>query len=483
MTKKVTVSVALTITLIAVTVTFAITWLVATDYFNRAVQSVTQKQATYTKLLEVDTYVRNNYYGEINNTVLNDLVAQGYLRGIEDPYATYYSEKDYTEMQEYEAGTRVGIGVEVSRNADGLFYIERVYKDSPAEKAGVQAGSRILTVDGADVKGLTSSKAMVSLLRGAQGTTLTLGCVDRQNQEAQYEVQRINYTAPTLEYMKCGDFGYIRISSFEKNTASELDGAVLQALADGAKGLVFDVRGNTGGQYQQVYNAIDYLAPRGTVAKSVAKNGTVKVLATSDDENTVRLPMAVITDKNTAAGAELFAASVRDLCGGSVVGETTAGKGMIQSAPQQLTDGSAISITTAQLLTGKDESFDKTGIVPDVEILVDGDNQAVNLFTPNPGTDQQILRALEVVRTAVGNNQLSIVYQPPADPAADQPGAAPAASSLQASSAPESAAAAAADGATDGSSAATSSSAASTSASSSRSSSSSSSGSSSRETN
>ncbi len=439
MTKKVTVSVALTITLIAVTVTFAITWLVATDYFNRAVQSVTQKQATYTKLLEVDTYVRNNYFGEVNDTVLNDLVAQGYLRGIEDPYATYYSEKDYTELQEYENGTRVGIGVEVSRNADGLFYIERVYPDSPAEKAGVQAGSRILTVDGADVKSLTSSKAMVSLLRGAQGTTVTLGCISRENQEASYEVQRINYTAPTVEYLKCGDFGYIRISSFEKNTSTELDGAVLQAMADGAQGLVFDLRGNTGGQYQQVYNAIDYLAPRGTVAKSVAKNGTVKVLATSDDENVVRLPMVAITDKNTAAGAELFAISIRNLCGGSVVGTTTAGKGMLQSATQQLTDGSAISITTAQLLTGQDESFDKTGIVPDVEILVDEDNQTVNLYTPNPGADQQILRALEVVRTAAGNNQLSIQYQPPAQPAEGQPGTA------GTSQQPESAAASAAE--------------------------------------
>ncbi len=414
MTKKITVSVALTITLIAITVTFAITWLVATDYFNRAVQSVTQKQATYTKLLEVDTYVRNNYFGEINNTVLNDLIVQGYLRGMEDPYATYYSEKEYTEQQEYEAGTRVGVGILVSRNADGFFYIERVYKDSPADKAGVQAGGRIVKVDGAEIKGQTSERALQSLLRGQQGTTLTLDCIYGNNEEKNFEVQRINYAAPTVEYLKSGDFGYIRISIFEKNTAAELDSAVLQAQADGVKGLVFDLRGNQGGQFQQAYNAIDYLCPRGTIAKSVAKNNTVQVRATSDDENAVDLPMAVLVDKNTAAAAELFAASIRDLSGGSVVGEVTAGKGMLQSPPQQLTDGSAISITTAKLLTGKDESFDKVGITPSVEVLVDEQNQSVNLYAPNPGKDPQILRALEVARSLTGDSSLSIVYEAPA---------------------------------------------------------------------
>ncbi|MDL2252492.1 PDZ domain-containing protein [Ruminococcaceae bacterium OttesenSCG-928-I18] len=409
MTRKISVSVALTIALIAITVTFAITWIVATEYFNNAVQSVTQKQATFSKLSEVDTYVRANYYGEINDTVLNDLIVQGYLRGIEDPYATYYTEKEYSELQEYEKGTRVGIGMEVSLNADGFFYIERVYEGSPAAKAGVKAGGRITYVDGIDAKTLTNLKAMTSLLRGEQGTTVNLTCVDAMNTEQKYEVQRINYTAPTVEYYECGDFGYIRISAFETNTYTELGNMVLAAVADGAQGLVFDVRGNPGGQYQQVYNIIDYLCPRGTIAKSVAKNGTTKVLATSGDERNIELPMTVLINENTEAAAELFAANIRDLAGGSVVGVTSAGKGMLQSPPQQLTDGSAISITTAMLLTGNDISFEGEGIVPDIEVPLQ-DTDQVNLYAPNPGQDAQILRALEVVRSAAGDNDLSIRY-------------------------------------------------------------------------
>ncbi len=413
MTKKLTVGITLTITLIAVTVTFAITWLVATEYFNRAVQSITEKQATFDKLLEVDTYVRNNYYGTIDDKVLGNLLAQGYLLGTGDPYAVYYTEAQYTELQQFESGARVDVGLEVSRSADGLYFIERVYADSPAQKAGVEAGGYILTIDGVDVKTLLSEAAVLRLLRGEEGTALELECIYAQNENETYEIQRVNYTEPTVEYSQVGDFGYIQVTSFGKNTGVELNGAVLQALSDEVHGLVFDVRGNEGGDYQQMYNAMDYLAPRGTIAQSLAKNGTIRVLATSDDETQVDLPMTVLVNEDTAAAAELFAFGIRDLCGGSVVGTTSAGQGMMQSTPQQLSDGSAISVTTAELLTGTDEPFNEVGIVPDVEVQVNEDNQNINIYNPNLAADPQILRALEVVRSNAGDSELSIVYVAP----------------------------------------------------------------------
>ncbi len=413
MTKKITVGVALTITLIAVTVAFAITWLVATEYFNRAVQSITQKQATYSKLLEADTYVRNNYYGTIDDEVLGDLIVQGYLLGTGDPYAVYYTEEQYTAYQAFENGSLVDVGIEVSKSADGLYYIERVYAESPAEKAGVRAGGYILSIDDVDVKTLTSAEAAKRLMRGEEGSELVLECVYDQNENESFEIQRVNYAEPTVEYQKVGDFGYIRIDSFGKNTSVELNAAVLRAQSDEVQGLVLDVRGNEGGDYQQMYNAADYLAPRGTIAQSLAKNGTIRVLATSNDETQVNLPMTVLVNGDTAAAAELFAFAVRDLCNADVVGETSAGQGMMQNEPQQLTDGSAISVTIAELLTGDEQPFNELGIVPDIEVPVDAANQNVNLFMPNLTGDPQILRALEVLRNATGDNNLSIVYEPP----------------------------------------------------------------------
>ncbi len=161
---------------------------------------------------------------------------------------------------------------------------------------------------------------------------------------------------------------------------------------------MFDVRSTSGGQFRNCYECINVLAPRGTVAKSVNKTGAVRVLATSDDAS-VDLPMVVLTDAATAGPAELFAVSLRDMCGARIAGARTAGKSSIQSTPQRLADGSAVSVTTAMLLTGRDESLEG-GIAPDVEL---GSEQLTPdmLYDPDPMADTQILRAIEMVRAMV----------------------------------------------------------------------------------
>lgn len=396
MSKRISVSVALAVTLIAMTVTFAITMLVSMDYFNNAVREVTQMQAQYSKLADLDSYVRGNYYGDIDDSQLNDRLATGYLAGIGDKYSTYYSEKEFAELQEYEQGTRVDIGVALVLDADGYFRIARVFPNSPAATAGLQENERILTVDGTDARTITSTGAMNALLRGTQGTELALTCLQGTTDEVSYTVNRSAYTLPTVEYLKSGDFGYFRIYSFEERTFAEFERYVAQATADEVEGLVFDLRGNAGNNFQSVYNILNMVCPRGTIAKSESKNGTVRVLATSD-EYSLGKPMAVLVDGGTAASAELFAEAVHDLAGGRIVGVSTAGKWMLQSSPQRLPDGSAVSITTARLLSGEDENYEGTGLTPDIGLeALQADDSAL-LWNPSPETDAWILRALEVV--------------------------------------------------------------------------------------
>lgn len=399
MNKRIPVSVALTVTLIAMTVTFAITMLVSMDNFNNAVRSVTQMQAQYNKLADLDSYVRGNYFGDIDDTQLNDRIAQGYLAGVGDKYSVYYSEKEFAELQEFEQGTRVDVGLVFTLDADGYFRITRVFADSPAAKAGLEAGGRILEVDGTDARIVTTDKGMTSLLRGPQGTELNLTCLVGTD-EVSYQIQRTNFTLPTVEYMKAGDFGYFRIYGFENNTFAEFEARLAQATAeDEISGIVFDVRGNVGNVYQPAYSILNMVCPLGTIAKSESKNGTSRVLATSD-EYSLGLPMAVLVDGNTAAAAEIFAAAIHDLAGGEIVGVPTAGKWMLQSAPQRLSDGSAVSITTARLLTGNDENYEGTGLTPDVglEALTTLDEGTL-LWNPDPEKDTWILRALDVVRS------------------------------------------------------------------------------------
>ncbi|MDL2293580.1 peptidase [Ruminococcaceae bacterium OttesenSCG-928-D13] len=400
MNRKISVNVALAITIIAMTVTFAITWLLSMYTFDSKVSAVAQLQAQYQKLAEIDTYTRGNYYGDIDDDVLFDQVAVGYMRGLGDRYSTYYTEQEYAELAGIENGTLVNVGIEVVRDADGSYQIVRVYEDSPAARAGVQPFGYITAVNGAEARSFSNLSVLRSALYGEVGTDLTLDCLYNISDTTSVTIRRSNYRAPTVETIVVGPYAYIRISSFGTDTFSDFDYSLRQAQNAGAQGLVFDVRGNAGGVFgDDLYNIIDMLAPLGTVAKSVNKTGTERVLATSD-ANHVTLPMAVLVSDTTAGPAELFAASIRDMCGGKLVGTTTAGRGTIQRSPYRLQDGSAISVTVAMLYTGKGESFDGVGLVPD-DVLEGDSVTELMLLNPQPTSDIQVLRAFEVVRAMV----------------------------------------------------------------------------------
>lgn len=398
MKRKVPVGIAIAIALLAMTVTFSLTMVISMASFDRTVSSVVEKQALYSKLGEMDKYVRSSYYGDIDDTILNDRLAQGYLSGIQDEYATYYSEKEYSELKEYENGTRVGIGLKVIKDVDGYFSIVRVFDESPAEKAGIRQGGKIIQVDDVESKTVTSERAMQSLLGGEQGTNVEIKCL-YGNDEESFSIQRINFTAPTVEYTKVGDYGYVRIYDFGPNSYTDFDFIMSEAVSDGVLGIVFDLRGTAGDNYRSAYDIIDYVCPLGVIAKSRNKSGVVKTQATSDDE-AVDLPMAVLVDATTAGYAELFAVSVKELNEGVIVGAKTKGKWMIQSAPQRLSDGSAVVITTDELLTGSDESFNGKGVPPDVEIASALDDPYA-LYNPQPNSDPHIIRAFEVVRNII----------------------------------------------------------------------------------
>lgn len=399
MDRKISVSVALTITLIAMTVTVAITFVFAQQMFNNNISETTQRQALNNKISEIDKYVRGNYYGEINDTYLADRTARGYVDGLQDPNCTYYTEKEYTELLQIEEGRRVGIGLEIVRDASGYFRVIYVYPESPAAGVGIEKGFYIQQVDGVDARSYTTLKSMQATLRDLQGSTVQLTCLNNASEEQTFTIQRINYTAPTIMPLQMVDgFAYIQIMSFGPTTYAEFDYIIREAQAQGAKGYVFDVRGNTGGSYEQAYKMIDMVCPLGVIARAQYKNNITKALATSGEEQKVTDPMVVVVNGTTAGAAELFALSIRELAGGQVVGVQTAGRGMLQSSPFKLNDGSAIVVSQAKLFTGKDEAWDGVGVKPEVVVAAAVEDEAA-LFSVDPRTDPQIVRATELVRS------------------------------------------------------------------------------------
>lgn len=403
MSRKVNLAVAATITLIAMAVTFSITMVISMDMFNSTVSSVKNKERMYNKLSEIDRYVRDNEYFDINEDTLNDTIASGYMLGISDKYARYYSAKAYTEKVGVESGRLMNIGVSVIKDtSSGYARIIRVYDNSPASEIGLQTGGFITMIGDVSVRTMTDTAAINSALLGEEGTTVSITYLtpDRQEQPA-VELVRSNYTTTTVFSQLTEDgCGYVCIDAFASTTGTEFRTAVENLIDQGAKALVFDLRNNTGDSLDAALVAADYCVPAGLMAQSQAKDGTLTDLRISDDHE-VTVPMVCLVNGSTAGGAELFANALRKMAGASIVGTTTAGKGVVLSEPQSFSDGSAAVITIGLLLDNEGQTWNGTGLTPDVDATLTADEQN-SYYDFTIDTDPQINKAMTSVMAMVG---------------------------------------------------------------------------------
>ena len=402
MSKKVNLAVAATVTLIAMAVTFSITMVVSQEMFNDTVQDVKNRERMYNKLSEIDRYVRNNAYGDINEDTLNDRIAAGYMLGIDDPYARYYSAAAYSEQVGVESGRLMNIGVSVVKDASsGYARILRVYDNSPADENGLAAGGFITAIDGTSARPLADTAAINSALLGEAGSAVSIDYLTPDRQEQSYEITRANYTTTTVYPQLTADgVGYIRVDAFSANTGVEFRTAVQSMQDQGATALLFDLRDNTGENLNAALIAADACVPAGLIAQSQAKDGTTEDLRVSDD-NEVTLPMVCLVNGNTSGGAELFANALRKMSGATIVGTTTAGMGVLLGDPQSFSDGSAAVITVGLLLDNEGATWNEVGLTPDIEAALTADEQS-SYYDFTIDTDPQIRRALNAVAALVG---------------------------------------------------------------------------------
>lgn len=404
MSKKISMGVAATITLIAMAVTFSLTMVVSMNMFNSTVSSVKNKERQYNKLSEIDRFVRANEYFTINEDTLNDTLAAGYMLGINDKYAKYYTAKAYSEMQAVESGKLTGIGVAVVNDtSSGYARIIRVYDSSPASEAGLEVRGFITAINGVSTKTMTDTATITSALLGEEGTTTSITYLTPDRQEQTLDLVHSNYNTPTLSYqLTAGTCGYIRIDSFGTTTANEFKSAVDNLAEQGATCYVFDLRDNAGDNLNSALVAADYCLPSGLIAQQQDKDGNVTDLRMSD-ENGIILPMVCLVNGSTGAGAELFANALRKMGGATLVGTTTMGKGVVMSEAQSFSDGSAAYITIGLLLDNEGQTWNDVGLVPDVDASLSADEQSAYYdFTIE--TDPQISKAVNTAMTLAGQN-------------------------------------------------------------------------------
>lgn len=403
MSKKVSLGVAATVTLIAMAVTFSMTMTVSMNMFNNTVSSVKNKERMYNKLSEVDRYVRANEYFDINDDTLNDTIASGYMLGISDRYARYYSAKAYSERVGLANGRLMGIGVSVVKDpSSGYARIIRVYDNTPATNVGLEVGGFITAIGDTSTRSMSDTAAMTSALLGEEGSTVNIKYLTPLREEQSFEIAHANYTTPSISTVRLmnNGVGYLRIDSFTSGTAVEFRNAVNSLTNQGATSLIFDLRDNSGENLNAALVATDYCVPSGLIAQSQDKGGNVTDLRMSD-ENEITLPMVCLVNGSTASGAELFANALRKMAGATIVGSTTAGKGVLLSDPQSLSDGSAVVITVGILLDNEGKNWNGTGLTPDVDASLTNDEQS-SYYDFTVDNDPQITKAINAISGANG---------------------------------------------------------------------------------
>lgn len=403
MSKKVSLGVAATVTLIAMAVTFSMTMTVSMNMFNNTVSSVKNKERMYNKLSEVDRYVRANEYFDINDDTLNDTIASGYMLGISDRYARYYSAKAYSERVGLANGRLMGIGVAVVKDpSSGYARIIRVYDNTPATNVGLEVGGFITAIGDTSTRSMSDTAAMTSALLGEEGSIVSIKYLTPLREEQSFEITHANYTTPSISTVRLMDngVGYLRIDSFTSGTAVEFRNAVNSLTNQGATSLIFDLRDNSGENLNAALVATDYCVPSGLIAQSQDKGGNVADLRMSD-ENEITLPMVCLVNGSTASGAELFANALRKMAGATIVGSTTAGKGVLLSDPQSLSDGSAVVITVGILLDNEGKNWNGTGLTPDVDASLTNDEQS-SYYDFTVDNDPQITKAVNAISGANG---------------------------------------------------------------------------------
>ena len=396
MNKKISLGTCIALIFLVAAVCISATMYLSINVFNKQLANVGERSAMFDKFSEIDQKVRQNYAGTIDEEKLNDEIAKGYIKGIDDKYGVYFTGEEYNNMQNRLNGKDVGIGIRAGENTDGNIYIYSVIKNTPAQRAGIIKGDIIFEIDNKKVKSIGFDKA-VEMMLGEEGKNLKFKIL-RDEKEIEFDITRDDYSSYSVEYKTINDIGYIKIYEFNNNTAEQFKEAITQLQMRRISGLVFDVRNNPGGTLDSVAKTLDMLLPAGTIVSSTDKDGVNTPLYTSD-ANEIDLSMMVLINKKSASAAELFASALRDFEKAQLVGEKTYGKGSMQTI-FKLSDGSAIDLTIAKFNPPKSQNFEGIGLEPDFEVKLSETNEKY-FYLMKDTEDTQLVKAFEELGSTV----------------------------------------------------------------------------------
>lgn len=329
----------------------------------------------YTRLEEVRQILTNDYYTEVDDDTLVTGAIRGMMDSLGDRYTFYYTPEEMAAMTANATGEYKGIGIQVHGDAEsGELIVYRVFEKGPAARVGLQAGDVLIKVGGEPVSGETTvsvdeavrkiqsygdEEFTLTVLRDGEQFTVSLRCEDVIMDRVDYEL---------LD----GNIGYIQIMDFLGN---DVDGftAAMESFADAdLHGLIIDLRDNTGGYLDDVVDIADALLPEGLIVYTEDRYGNR--LEERSDAECVKCPVVCLVNSMSASASEVLSGAVQDYGIGAIIGETTFGKGIVQTVIP-FEDGAGLQLTTATYYTPNGRCIHNTGVVPDYEVVDDPETE------------------------------------------------------------------------------------------------------------
>ena len=342
-------------------------------------------------------FIEGNYVQAVERRQLIDGAISGMVNSLGDPHSIYLAPQLYSQLRAETSGAFGGIGVYMGFK-DGGVQVMSVIPDGPGQRAGLQAGDEILAVDGQPVTEISPGEVALKI-RGQIGTPVELLIHRDGFDDTTYNLTRENIHVKTVAGKMIDDrLGYVKISNFSENTGDEFKSTLAELERAGMKGFILDLRQNPGGVITGCIEIAQELVPAGTIASVIKRDGSKEVY--TSDLAAAKFPIVVLINQNSASASELLSGALQDTKAAIVVGETSYGKGSVQTLiPMAHDDG--LKLTIARYYTPSGRCIDGVGIAPDVEVKSIAPPHPMYDLNLDEQNDPQLAKAEELLRHQV----------------------------------------------------------------------------------
>ncbi|AZV55372.1 S41 family peptidase [Clostridium sp. AWRP] len=348
------------------------------------------------KLFEIRSQLYKYYDGPINDSTLVEGAIKGMTSSLNDPYTVFMNKKEFEDFNVQTQGNYSGVGIQVAAKNSNIVVMD-VFDNSPSKKAGIVKNDIIEKVNGTSVSGKDLDKA-VSLMKGQENTevTLTLYREKKGNFDVRVKRQKIDIDTVKGEMLQ-DNVGYIQVSMFDENTAKNFKDQLNKLKSQGMKSLIIDLRDNPGGVLDQCVDMVSNFVPSGKVIVSTVDKYNNRKEYKSKGGDFTNLPLTVLTNGNSASASEIFSGAIRDYKIGTLVGEKTYGKGVVQTI-LDTGSGTALKVTISKYYTPNGENIHKKGIKPNVEVIYP---EELKKAAYDRNKDPQFSKALEIAKSKI----------------------------------------------------------------------------------